>query len=141
MPVTDSGLQKVIDAINNRMRERGILAVDVARQTGHAPSTVTRLLNGETTQPRWDTLEEIAAVLDLDITDVMKTAYGSLTPVQLDEVELVAIYRKLSEDGQEYLLTAALSFLERQEKRKQEQEARAARHGPAGIRPPEKQEQ
>jgi transcriptional regulator with XRE-family HTH domain len=102
------------------MRERKKLAVDVAAATNLAVSTVTRLLKGETNQPRWDTLVAIARFLELDLEQVMEKAYGHAGDVPWSETwmetekELVTIYRKLSEEGQGYLMSAALSFLERQ---------------------------
>jgi len=124
MPISDSGLKSVIETLNERMHERKKLATDIATSTGLALSTVTRLLNGETMQPRWDTLELIAAYLELDLGQVMEKAYGAQEAVKWsegwreEERELVHIYRKLNEEAQEYLMSAALSFLEKQEARK-----------------------
>jgi transcriptional regulator with XRE-family HTH domain len=114
MPISESGLDRVVKLFQQRMAAGNLHPADVAAATGQVLSTVTRLLSGRTREPRWDTLSKLALYLELDLDVIMRMAYGQLPSDEAVEAELVGIYRRLSEPGRQYLLTTARGFLETQ---------------------------
>lgn len=106
-----SDIAKITQLFRRKMQERGVLAVEVAEATGLSPSAVTRLLRGETKQPRTGTLERIGKFLDLDWTMVAQMTEDEVPEDQQVRKELEQIYRKLSDSGKLYLVATAQGML------------------------------
>ncbi len=70
-------IDKVVRALDRAREAQGLSKAELARRTGHRAEVLRRLFTAEQPNPTLDTIAEIAAALDLDLTVVAKSEVAS----------------------------------------------------------------
>lgn len=99
-----------LEVIQKIKKEKGLTTEMISKLSGVPVGTLNKILNGETKDPKLETLKAIARVLGctLDDFDDVTTTMNSLL---YDEEELVEIYRDLTKENKEKVLQIASALL------------------------------
>lgn len=110
--------------INEKIRalkkQSGITAVALAEKSGIPLPTIHKLLSGETTNPKYETLTAVLGALgyQLDLKPLKKDDEFSFSD---REIQLISLYRQLSEDGQTHFNGHLLQFMHYEKRRSEKQ--------------------
>lgn len=98
--------------IRTLRKAQGLNQGELARLAGIKQSTLSDLERGDSNLPRGDTLVKIAAALKVDPESLMnREPGGQLRQVDVDESDLVSMYRALSEQNRGALIATAKALL------------------------------
>ena len=88
------------------MEERRITQADIAQRMKLTPSTVSDWYNGKN-YPRVDAMQRLAELLDVSMRDLIaENGLGDV--LSFDERHIIDLYRKLNQDGKEYIFKTLL---------------------------------
>lgn len=107
-------IHKKIRILKNKSR---LTAQALAEKSGVPLPTIHKLLSGETTNPKYETIKAVMAALgyQLDyapLTDQTEENYTER------EVQLISLYRQLSEEGQTLFIGQLLQFMHYEKERR-----------------------
>ena len=92
-------MKKIIgNNIRNIRIAKGITQKEISEKLGITP-TAWRKFESGTCSPKIDTLEKIAAALDVNIVDFFKKESLDEVKADADAVELLNAFKKLNEEG------------------------------------------
>jgi SOS-response transcriptional repressor LexA len=105
--------------LNEKLRElknrSGLTAQKLADKSGIPLPTIHKLLSGETTNPKYETLNAVLSALDHEM-QIKPIVDASSLPYSQREVQLVSLYRQLSEEGQTLFNGNLLQFMHYEKK-------------------------
>ena len=107
-------LNEKLRALKKKSR---LTALELSRKSGVPLPTIHKLLSGETTNPKYDTLMAVAEAFgyQLNLTPQPDQAEESFTE---REKQLVSLYRQLTADGQTFFNGQLLQFMHYEKKQK-----------------------
>lgn len=124
--------------INEKLRElkkqSGLTAQGLADKSGIPLPTIHKLLSGETKNPKYETLTAVLKALDHEIRLNPITDQHEI-PYTHREIQLISLYRQLSEDGQNFFNGNLLQFLHYEKKASQSDENKLIRELPFYLLP------
>lgn len=113
-----------MDTFGDRLRKlrlgRKLSQESLAKLIGIKQGSLTQLETGKSKGPSSKTLTKLARIFDID-PEWLMTGKGAQQPVSAlegSEAELIAAYRQLSPEGQEYILSRTKVLQEDEQQRK-----------------------
>lgn len=103
-----------LEVIQKVKREKGLTTEMLSKLSGVPVGTLNKILNGDTKDPKLETLKAIARVLGCtldDFDDVTKT----MNSLSGDEEDLILLYRDLSRENKEKVMQIASALLTAQQ--------------------------
>nr|WP_320026809.1 XRE family transcriptional regulator [uncultured Acetobacterium sp.] len=98
------------EKIRGLKKQTGLTAVGLSEKSGIPLPTIHKLLSGETTNPKYETLTAVVEALgyQLDLKPLKREDEISYSD---REIQLISLYRQLSEDGQTLFNGNLLQFM------------------------------
>lgn len=125
LPAISPDAVAVARVVHRIMRERGADHVEVSLEAGLSKDYVRDLFRAKSKNPKQAELQKLASTLNVDVSTL--TEVGAVAGEQVggdlsytdEEVALIGLWRLLSDDGQEVVLTQIAKLVPKHPRRRQ----------------------
>lgn len=104
------------EKIRQLKKQTGITSLQLSKKSGIPLPTIHKLLSGETTNPKYETLKAVVKAMNYQLT-INPLADSVDLCFTEREIQLISLYRQLSDDGQTLFNGHLLQFMHYEKRR------------------------